>query len=129
MSAAGLEPCPNPECDGEWVEPAFFWTWDEWVHWRCMKCGTCGPKVALNADLTDGDAIAEAKRLWNALTRAPRWTSEPPNVVGFYWVRITNLEGRVTAVYVSWFGDCRMGGTPDPGTEYAPASIPLEAAK
>jgi hypothetical protein len=72
-------------------------------------------------------AIRKAFRLWNALPRAPRLTSEPPKVPGFYWVRITNPEGRVTAVYVSWFGDCRMGGTPDPGTEYAPASAPLEA--
>lgn len=68
---AALEPCPNPECPGS--EPVIDQhpqiLTSKAVRVICLGCQTCGPLR---------NTEAEARRLWNALPRAPRWTSEPP---------------------------------------------------
>jgi hypothetical protein len=94
---AALEPCPNPECgSGKVKEDASIEV--EAVRFECRVCGTAGPWVdfgeASEAAKTQAEEKAayrkakrEARRLWNRLPRAPRWTSEPPKVPGWYWVR------------------------------------------
>lgn len=49
---------------------------DFWVF--CRKCTTSGPMAG-----TEYDAFIA----WDALPRALRWTTEPPKVSWWYWVR------------------------------------------
>ena len=47
-------------------------------HMACNKCFTSGPIA---------DDAESAKKLWDSMPRALRWTHEPPKVTGWYWVR------------------------------------------
>ena len=47
-------------------------------HMACNKCFTSGPIA---------DDAESAKKLWNTLPRALRWTHEPPKVAGWYYQR------------------------------------------
>lgn len=89
--AAALEPCPNPECGGGDIDVRYLGM-DYQAF--CWDCRTTGPAVAhvdppvpksmlideavAYLDACHAKSAAEARRLWNLLPRAPRWTSEPP---------------------------------------------------
>ena len=45
-------------------------------HMACNKCFTSGPIA---------DDAESAKKLWDSMPRALRWTHEPPKVAGWYW--------------------------------------------
>ena len=47
-------------------------------HMACNKCFTSGPIA---------DDAESAKKLWNALPHSLTWTTEPPKVAGWYWMR------------------------------------------
>ena len=47
-------------------------------HMACNKCFTSGPIA---------DDAESAKKLWNTIPRALRWTHEPPKVAGVYLIR------------------------------------------
>lgn len=98
---AALEPCPNPECGRQDVQVV--WTWDKGssmtgCYAYTCACGLRGPRArAVNSDGEQmAAAIRKAFRLWNALPRAPRLTSEPPTVPGFYWNKIGGAKPYVT---------------------------------
>ena len=69
MTAAKLEPCPNPECPGS--EPMIDQhpqiLTSKAVRVICLGCQTSGPLR---------NTETEARRLWNALPRTPH---EPPD--------------------------------------------------
>lgn len=92
---AALEPCPNPEC--EWSDPQSEYHGRS-VWCECQTCGTRAAYVGVESDTADDwtAATAEARRLWNLLPRAPRWTSEPPTAAGYYWNKVGGGEPYVT---------------------------------
>ena len=61
-------------------------------HMACNKCFTSGPIA---------DDTESAKKLWNTLPRALRWTHEPPKVAGKYWWRPSGKKrGRIRDMFV-----------------------------
>ena len=61
-------------------------------HMVCNKCFTSGPIA---------DDAESAKKLWDSLPRALRWTYEPPRVAGKYWWRPVGKKiGRIRDMFV-----------------------------
>ena len=50
----------------------------------CTSCGVSGPRVFAD----EISAIAA----WNSMPRALTWTTDPPKVAGWYWVRCTAAD-------------------------------------
>lgn len=88
---AALEPCPNLECPGS--EPVIDQhpqiLTSKAVRVICLGCQTCGPLR---------NTESEARRLWNLLPRAPRWTSEPPTAPGWYWMKTSEDSGHAMMI-------------------------------
>lgn len=82
----GFKPCPNPGCTsvGQ-LHYQFENVGSPRVRIECL-CGTAGPWAAMHGERM-ADGTGEAVGLWNALPRALRWTTEPPSVPGWCWVR------------------------------------------
>lgn len=73
-------PCPAWACQGELVEckqdgESFFI--------ECKECGMRGP--------VEPDPY-HAQQSWDWIPRALTWTTEPPKVAGWYWVRIRDAR-------------------------------------
>ena len=61
-------------------------------HMACNKCFTSGPIA---------DDAESAKKLWDSIPRALRWTHEPPKVAGKYWWRPSGKKiGRIRDMFV-----------------------------
>ena len=61
-------------------------------HMACNKCFTSGPIA---------DDAESAKKLWDSMPRALRWTHEPPKVAGKYWWRPVGKKiGRIRDMFV-----------------------------
>ena len=76
-------PCPNHKCgstDCECLVCTINADESQAIHFHmvCNKCFTSGPIA---------DDAESAKKLWDSMPRALRWTHEPPKVAGWYWCR------------------------------------------
>ena len=76
-----LKPLPCPHCGITDVEIAF--GDDEMYSVDCGDCAMRGP-AERNPD--------SAKREWNFLPRALRWTTDQPKVAGWYWWRWAKFQ-------------------------------------
>lgn len=63
----------------------------------CCRCRMRGPEIEFCYYMANEKMEGRAIDAWNALPRALVWTSEPPKVAGWYWVK----SG--TVCYVSIF--------------------------
>jgi len=113
--------CPNRDCDhaGDFTEIA----WGETGHglgvWVRCDCGAAGPFTLLCDSFSDvAKAEAEARRLWNALPRPLRWTTEPPSAPGWCWVRNNGSPAEMVHIF---------NPAEAPGREYAgPVPEPID---
>ena len=137
-----LKPCPNPKCGITSkmldLEPCGT---DEYAV-QCRCCGLCGPVGCPGEyDRHNGEAVEKAEvearenaiSAWNALPRALRWTTEPPEVIGWYFRRfwrgwVKNRWDTPDIIYVDneqiKRGVRKIGGTQWAGPIPAPVEDP-----
>ena len=112
-----LKPCPA--CGSMSVQ--LMLSYSPWFttasHVLCIDCQMQGPIACSQReedaiDIQDLECLAEptgfeitAIAAWNALPRALTWTTEPPKVAGWYWMReIDGDPTKTTMIAYAYYG-------------------------